>query len=72
VRYRSRRRWARKSPACSSSKVDLIRSIGADHVIDYTKEDFAIEEHRYDLIFDIAGNGPLFHLRRALTAREHL
>ena len=41
---------------CSTAKVDLVRSLGADHVIDYTREDFADGAHRYDLILDIGGN----------------
>jgi NADPH:quinone reductase-like Zn-dependent oxidoreductase len=52
---------------CSTTKVDLVRSIGADHVIDYTREDFADGRHHYDLILDIGGNSPLSRLRRALT-----
>jgi NADPH:quinone reductase-like Zn-dependent oxidoreductase len=51
----------------STPKVDLVRSIGADHVIDYTREDFADGIHRYDLILDIGGNSPLSRLRRTLT-----
>jgi NADPH:quinone reductase-like Zn-dependent oxidoreductase len=51
----------------STTKLDLVRSLGADHVIDYTREDFADGEHRYDLILDIAGNPTLSRLRRALT-----
>jgi NADPH:quinone reductase-like Zn-dependent oxidoreductase len=51
----------------STPKIDLVRSIGADHVIDYTREDFADGIHRYDLILDIGGNSPLSRLRRALT-----
>ncbi len=52
---------------CSTSKLDLVRSLGADHVIDYTSEDFADGAHRYDLILDIAGNPSPSRLRRALT-----
>ncbi|MGZ6272545.1 MAG: NAD(P)-dependent alcohol dehydrogenase [Candidatus Limnocylindrales bacterium] len=52
---------------CSTAKVDLVRSIGADHVIDYTHDDFAQGEQRYDLILDIGGNARLSRLRRALT-----
>ena len=52
---------------CSTAKVDLVRSLGADHVIDYTRDDFADGEHRYDVILDIGGNRRLSHLRRALT-----
>ncbi|MCG2622465.1 NAD(P)-dependent alcohol dehydrogenase [Arthrobacter sp. I2-34] len=52
---------------CSAAKADLVRSIGADHVIDYAREDFADGARRYDLILDIAGNNPLTRLRRALA-----
>ena len=52
---------------CSPAKVDLVRSIGADHVVDYTREDFAHGEQRYDVILDIGGNRRLKDLRRALT-----
>jgi NADPH:quinone reductase-like Zn-dependent oxidoreductase len=52
---------------CSTSKVDLVRSIGADHVLDYTREDFADGATTYDVILDIAGNAPLSRLRRALA-----
>jgi NADPH:quinone reductase-like Zn-dependent oxidoreductase len=52
---------------CSTAKVDLVRSLGADHVIDYTRDDFADGAHHYDLILDIAGNPSLARLRRALT-----
>jgi NADPH:quinone reductase-like Zn-dependent oxidoreductase len=51
----------------STAKVDLVRSIGADDVIDYTREDFADGSQRYDLILDIGGNSRLSRLRRALT-----
>jgi NADPH:quinone reductase-like Zn-dependent oxidoreductase len=57
---------------CSTTKVDMVRSIGANHVIDYMLEDFADGEHRYDVILDIGGNQPLKHLRRALTAQGTL
>lgn len=52
---------------CSTTKVELVRSLGADEVIDYTRSDFAADGPRYDLILDIAGNRPLSHLRRALS-----
>jgi NADPH:quinone reductase-like Zn-dependent oxidoreductase len=52
---------------CSTAKLDLVRSLGADHVIDYTRDDFAAGDHRYDLIIDIAGNPSPTRLRRALT-----
>jgi len=51
---------------CSTGKIGFVRSLGADHVIDYTREDFA-DAGPYDLILDIAGNPPLSRLRRALT-----
>lgn len=51
---------------CSTRNVDLVRSIGADHVIDYTREDFAKNEERYDVIFDLVGDRPLLALRRVL------
>jgi NADPH:quinone reductase-like Zn-dependent oxidoreductase len=52
---------------CSTPKLDLVRSLGADHVVDYTRDDFADGVHRYDLVLDIAGNPTLSRLRRALT-----
>jgi NADPH:quinone reductase-like Zn-dependent oxidoreductase len=57
---------------CGTSKVELVRSIGADHVIDYTKQDVGNDGDRYDVILDIAGNRPLSQLRRALTPRGTL
>jgi NADPH:quinone reductase-like Zn-dependent oxidoreductase len=57
---------------CSTTKVEMVRSIGADHVIDYTREDFAEGDQRYDLILDIGGNSSLSRLRRALTFRGTL
>jgi NADPH:quinone reductase-like Zn-dependent oxidoreductase len=57
---------------CSTQKVEMVRSIGADHVIDYTQEDFAEGDHRYDLILDIGGNSSLARLRRALVSRGTL
>lgn len=54
---------------CSTAKLDLVRSLGADHVIDYTQADFADGGHQYDLILDIGGNPKLSRLRRALTPR---
>jgi NADPH:quinone reductase-like Zn-dependent oxidoreductase len=53
---------------CSTRNVDLVRSIGADHVIDYTKEDFTRGGPRYDLILDNVANHRLSELRRALTS----
>jgi NADPH:quinone reductase-like Zn-dependent oxidoreductase len=56
----------------STAKAGLVRSIGADHVIDYTREDFADGHQHYDLILDIGGNSSLSRLRRALTTRGTL
>ena len=52
---------------CSTRNLDLVRSIGADQVIDYTQEDFTLTGRRYDLIFQVAGNNSLADCRRALT-----
>src|SRR3954470_9222964 len=52
---------------CSTGKLDLVRSLGADHVIDYTRQDFADGTNRYHLILDIGGNTRLSRLRKALT-----
>jgi NADPH:quinone reductase-like Zn-dependent oxidoreductase len=57
---------------CSTAKIDLVRSIGADQVIDYTREDFADGRQHYDLILDIGGNSGLSRLRRALTPKGTL
>lgn len=51
----------------SAAKVDLVRSLGADEVLDYARDDFAGGVHCYDLILDIAGNAAVSRLRRALT-----
>jgi NADPH:quinone reductase-like Zn-dependent oxidoreductase len=52
---------------CSSTKVDLVRGLGADHVVDYTHEDFTAGDQRYDVVLDTGGNTPLSRLRRVLT-----
>jgi NADPH:quinone reductase-like Zn-dependent oxidoreductase len=57
---------------CTTGKADLVRAIGADQVIDYTRQDFADGEHRYDVILDIGGGNGLSHLRRGLTPRGTL
>jgi NADPH:quinone reductase-like Zn-dependent oxidoreductase len=57
---------------CSTAKMDLVRALGADHVLDYTKDDIADGEHRYDVVLDIGGNRRLSHLRRALTPHGRL
>jgi NADPH:quinone reductase-like Zn-dependent oxidoreductase len=57
---------------CSTSKVDLVRALGAEEVIDYTREDFTDGTRRFDLILDTAGRRPLSRLRRALTPQGTL
>jgi NADPH:quinone reductase-like Zn-dependent oxidoreductase len=54
---------------CSTRNVDMVRSIGADHVIDYTREDFTQSGQRYDLIFDCVGNRSLSACRRVMTPK---
>ena len=63
---------AHVTAVCSTTKVDLVRSIGADHVIDYTRGEITDGRQRYDVILDIGGNRSLTTLRHALTARGTL
>ncbi len=63
---------AQVTGVCSTPKVELVRSLGADHVIDYTREDFAHGGRRWDVILDIGGSLPLSRLRCALTPRGTL
>jgi NADPH:quinone reductase-like Zn-dependent oxidoreductase len=58
---------AQVTGVCSAAKADLVRSIGADQVIDYSTQDFADGRNRYDVILDTAGGRSLSDLRRALT-----
>jgi len=57
---------------CSTRNVELVRSLGADHVVDYTREDFIGGEQRYDLIFQLAGTRSPLECRRALTPKGTL
>lgn len=57
---------------CSTAKVDLVKLLGADHVIDYTSHDFADGAKRYDIILDVGGNASLARLRRALSPNGRL
>src|SRR5947209_5697178 len=54
---------------CSTRNIDLVRSIGADEVIDYTQHNFTTSDQRYDLILDCVGNHPFSECRRVLTAK---
>jgi NADPH:quinone reductase-like Zn-dependent oxidoreductase len=63
---------AEVTAVCSGAKADLVRSLGADDVIDYTREDFTDGTRRWDVILDNAGRRPLRHLRRALTPKGTL
>src|SRR3954470_7716021 len=54
---------------CSTRNLDIVRSIGADRVIDYTKQDFTQTEQRYDVMLDLVGSRSLSDCRRALTPR---
>jgi NADPH:quinone reductase-like Zn-dependent oxidoreductase len=57
---------------CSTRNLDLVRGIGAEHVIDYTRENFTKGTQRYDLILDAIGNHPMLSCRRALTPKGAL
>jgi NADPH:quinone reductase-like Zn-dependent oxidoreductase len=57
---------------CSARNADMVRSIGADHVIDYASEDFTRNGHRYHVVFDLVGNRSLTDCRRALTPQGTL
>lgn len=58
---------AEVTAVCSTRNVDLVKSIGADHVIDYTKEDFTKTDQRYDLLYDLVGNHSFSERRKLLT-----
>jgi NADPH:quinone reductase-like Zn-dependent oxidoreductase len=60
---------AEVTAVCSTGKLDMVRSIGADHVIDYTQEDFTKSGQRYDLIIAANGYHPILHYRRALSPK---
>jgi len=60
---------AEVTAVCSTRNVDLVRSIGADHVIDYAKEDFTKSDQRYDVIFDNVCNHSFTERRRVLTPK---
>ena len=63
---------AEVTAVCSTRNAALVRSLGADHVVDYTAEDFTQSERRYDVILDLIGNHSLSRLRKVLTRRGTL
>src|SRR5438034_426930 len=58
---------AEVTAVCSTRNIDLVKSLGADHVIDYSKEDFTTGEQRYDMLYDLVGNHSFSERRRILT-----
>jgi len=63
---------AEVTAACSTRNVELVRSLGADHVIDYTQEDFTRSDRRYDLMLDVAGSRSWSECRRVLDRHARL
>ena len=63
---------AEVTAVCSTRNIDLVRSIGADHVIDYTHEDFSRSDQRYDLMLDIAGSRSWSECKRVLNPQATL
>jgi NADPH:quinone reductase-like Zn-dependent oxidoreductase len=63
---------AEVTAVCSTGNVDIARSIGADHVVDYTEEDFTRSDERYDLMLDVAGSRSWSECRRVLTPQATL
>jgi NADPH:quinone reductase-like Zn-dependent oxidoreductase len=68
----ARANGAEVTGVASTDKLDLVRDLGADHVVDYRTDDPLDGSHRYDVIIDTGGNRSLRHLRRALTPRGTL
>ncbi|MER7762129.1 NAD(P)-dependent alcohol dehydrogenase [Streptomyces sp. NPDC097619] len=63
---------AEVTAVCGPAKAELVRSLGADRVLDYTREDVTAVDSRYDLVLDLAGSLPVARLRRVLTPRGTL
>jgi NADPH:quinone reductase-like Zn-dependent oxidoreductase len=63
---------AQVTGVAGTAKLDLVHALGADYVLDHTREDFADGGHRYDVVLDIGGNARLSRLRRALTPHGRL
>ena len=63
----AKQRGAQVTGVCSAGNVELVRSLGADHVIDYAARDFTRETARYDLVMDNVGNAPYARVRHLLT-----
>jgi NADPH:quinone reductase-like Zn-dependent oxidoreductase len=62
----AKRRGAEVTGVCSAANADLVRSLGADHVVDYTSQDFTRDAQRYDLVMDNVGNAPHARVRHLL------
>jgi NADPH:quinone reductase-like Zn-dependent oxidoreductase len=58
---------AEVTAVCSTRNVEMVRALGADAVVDYTKEDFVADDSRFDLVFDTVGNRPLSAFRKVLA-----
>lgn len=63
---------AEVTAVCSGRNADLVRSVGADHVIDYTTTDLTTSEHRYDALFDNVGSHSLWHYRKVLNPKARV
>jgi NADPH:quinone reductase-like Zn-dependent oxidoreductase len=63
---------AQVTGVCSAEKLEFVRSLGAEHVIDYRAQDFADGAHQYDVVLDIGGNTPISRLRRCMSETGRL
>ena len=63
---------AEVTAVCSTRNVDAVKALGADHVVDYTRDDFTLSDRRYDMLLDVAGSRPWSHCRRVLNPKARL